>query len=63
MKIKISNELQPADLDPVMRDPQPTKLQRAANIGKTVGMGVIGAGAAVIDAAKNIKPRQDLKTI
>lgn len=63
MKLKISNELQPAELEPVMRDPKPNRFRQAVDIGKTVGMGVVGAGAAVVDAAKNLKTRQDIRSV
>lgn len=63
MKIKLSNELQPAELEPVMREPKPNRFRQAVDVAKNVGMGAVGAGAAVIDAAKNLKVRQDLKTI
>ena len=64
MKIKISNELTEQELDNAARNPnQESGFRKAVNAAKTVGVGALGAGAAVVGAIKNIKPREDIRTL
>lgn len=63
MKIKISNELQPAELESVMRDPKPNRFRQAADAAKTVGGAVVGGAAATVGALQNMKTKQDIRTI
>jgi hypothetical protein len=63
MKIKISNELQSTELDPIMREPKPNRFRQAADAAKTVGGAIVGGAAATVGALQNLKSKQDIKTL
>lgn len=63
MKIKLSNEFSEGDMDNVIRNPQPSRLRKTVDIAKNIGMGAVGAGAAVVDGLAHIKPRTDIRSL
>ena len=63
MKLKISNELQPADIEQVGSEPKPNRFRQATDTVKTIGTATVGAGAAIVGGLANLKSKQDIKTI